>query len=54
MVKSKKSNFRKNCNSKGFSLNGTKAKKINTSTAYDTCSEQLSAIWRAFAAYQIF
>ena len=42
MVKSKKSNFRKNRNPKEFSPNGAKAKKINASTVYDTCSEQLS------------
>jgi hypothetical protein len=42
MVESKKSNFRKNRNPKGFSPNGARAKKINASTAFDTCSEQLS------------
>jgi hypothetical protein len=42
MVKSKKSNFRKNRNPKGFRTNGAKAKKINASTIYNTCSEQLS------------
>ena len=42
MVKSKKSNFPKNRNPKGFSPNGAKAKKINASTAFDTCREQLS------------
>ena len=42
MVKSKKSNFRKNRNPKGFNPNGAKAKKISASTAFDTCSEQLS------------
>jgi hypothetical protein len=42
MVKSKKSDFSKNRNPKGFSPKGAKAKKINASTAYDTCSEQLS------------
>jgi hypothetical protein len=42
MVKSKKSNFRKNRNPKELSPNGAKAKKINASTAYETCSEQLS------------
>ena len=42
MVKSKKSNFRKNRNSKGFGQNGAKAKRINASTTFDTCSEQLS------------
>ena len=42
MVKSKKSKFRKNRNPKGFIPNGARAKKINASTAFDTCSEQLS------------
>jgi hypothetical protein len=42
MVKSTKSNFRKNRNPKGSSPTDAKAKKINASTTYDTCSEQLS------------
>ena len=42
MVKSKKSDFRKNRNTKGRRANGSRPKKINASTAYDTCSEQLS------------
>ncbi len=42
MVKSKKSNFRKNRNIKKHRENGARAKKIDASTAYDTCSEQLS------------
>jgi hypothetical protein len=42
MVKPRKSNLRENRKPKGFRPNGTKAKKINASTAYDTCSEQLS------------
>ncbi len=42
MVKSKKSDFRKNRNTKGCSANSSRPKKINASTAYDTCSEQLS------------
>ena len=42
MVKSKKSDFRKNRNGKECSENHLKAKKINASTVYDTCSEQLS------------
>jgi hypothetical protein len=42
MVKTKKSNFGKNRNHKGFNPNGGRAKKINASTAFDTCSEQLS------------
>ena len=42
MVKTKKSDFSKNRNTKGFNANGARAKKINASTAYNTCSEQLS------------
>jgi len=42
MVKSKKSNFPKNRNPKGFGPNGARAKKINASTAFDSCREQLS------------
>ena len=42
MVKSKKSKNRKNRKTKGFSPNGARARKINASTAYETCSEQLS------------
>jgi len=43
MVKSTKSNFQQNRNSKGFNENRTRASKINASTPYETCSEQLSA-----------
>ena len=42
MVKTKKSDFRKNRNTKGRNSNRARAKKINASTSYDTCSEQLS------------
>jgi hypothetical protein len=42
MVKSKKSDLRKNRNGKGSNQNRSRAKKINASTVYDTCSEQLS------------
>ena len=42
MVKSRKSNFRKNRNKKGRKTNRTKARKINASTPFETCSEQLS------------
>ncbi len=42
MVKTRKSEFSENRNYKGFSADGVRAKKINASTAYDTCSEQLS------------
>jgi hypothetical protein len=33
---------KKNLNRKGLNKNRTKARKINASTAYETCSEQLS------------
>jgi len=42
MVKSNKSKNRKNRKGKGFKKNPAKAKKINASTVYETCSEQLS------------
>ncbi len=42
MVKSKKSKSWQNGNKKGVAKKSTKARKINASTAYETCSEQLS------------
>jgi hypothetical protein len=42
MVKRRKHNSRKNRNRKGLSKKRTRARKINASTAYDTCTEQLS------------
>jgi len=42
MVKSNKSKKRRNRKGKGFNEKSARAKKINASTAYDTCSEQLS------------
>ena len=42
MVKRRKKNTRKNRNRKGFSQNQANASKINASTAYETCTEQLS------------
>jgi len=42
MVKRKKNNNRKNRSRKGFCKNRATAIKINASTAYDTCTEQLS------------
>jgi hypothetical protein len=42
MVKRRKNNNRKNRNRKGFCQNRAKARKINASTAYETCTEQLS------------
>jgi hypothetical protein len=42
MVKRRKNNTNKKHNSKGFTQNGTEARKINASTVYETCTEQLS------------
>lgn len=54
MVKSKKSNFQKNRNKKGCTANPAKAKKINASTQYDTCSEQLSPFGGLLALIKFF
>ena len=42
MVKRRKNNTKKKRNGKGFKENGTKARKIDASTVYETCTEQLS------------
>ena len=42
MVKRQKKNTRKNRIRKGFSKNRVKARKINASAPYETCTEQLS------------
>ena len=42
MVKQRKKNSRKKRNGKGFHKNRAEARKINASTAYETCTEQLS------------
>ncbi len=42
MVKQRKKNIRKNRSGKGFKKNRVRARKINASTGYDTCTEQLS------------
>ena len=42
MVKRRKHNSRKNRNRKGLNGKRARARKINASTAYDTCTEQLS------------
>ena len=42
MVKQRKKSNKKRRNGKGFKANGAKARKINASTAYETCTEQLS------------
>ena len=42
MVKRRKNNTKKKRNGKGFKENGAKARKIDASTAFETCTEQLS------------
>lgn len=42
MVKSNKSKKRQNRKCKGFKANSARARKINASTPYETCTEQLS------------
>ncbi len=42
MVKQRKNNTKKKRNGKGFKENGAKARKINASTVFETCTEQLS------------
>jgi len=42
MVKRQKNNTRKKRSRKGFKRNVAKARKINASTSYETCTEQLS------------
>ena len=42
MVKYRKSNPRKNRNKKDRAANRPKARRINASTPFETCSEQLS------------
>ena len=42
MVKQQKKSNKKRRNGKGFKANGAKARKINASMIYETCTEQLS------------
>jgi hypothetical protein len=42
MVKQQKKHSNKKRSSKGFKANSTEARRINASTGYDTCTEQLS------------
>jgi len=42
MVKQRKKNTKKKRNGKGFKENGAEARKINASTVFETCTEQLS------------
>ena len=54
MVKQRKKNIRKSRNSKGFNANRAGARKINASTHYDTCTEQLSPFGGLLALIKFF
>ena len=54
MVKSSKSDSRQNCNGKGIVASRTKANKIDASTAYETCTEQLSPFGGLLAMIKFF
>ena len=54
MVKRRKQNTRKNRVRKGFCKNRTKARKINASTHYETCTEQLSPFGGLLALIKFF
>jgi hypothetical protein len=54
MVKRQKKNTRKNRIGKGFCKNRAKARKINASTPYETCTEQLSPFGGLLALIKFF
>jgi len=54
MVKHRKRNTKKKCNGKDFNGNGVEARKINASTAYETCREQLSPFGGLLALIKFF
>ena len=54
MVKSSKSDSQQNCNCKGSIKSRSRANKINASTPYETCSEQLSPFGGLLAMIKFF
>jgi hypothetical protein len=54
MVKSNKSKNRRNRKNKGIRENAARARKINASTQYETCSEQLSPFGGLLAMIKFF
>ena len=54
MVKSNKTKNRRNRKNKGIKGNADKARKINASTPYETCSEQLSPFGGLLAMIKFF
>ena len=54
MVKQRKKSNRKGCNGKGFKANGAQARKIDASTLFETCTEQLSPFGGLLALIKFF
>lgn len=54
MVKRRKNCTSKNRTRKGFCKNQTRARKINASTVYETCTEQLSPFGGLLALIKFF
>jgi len=54
MAKQLKKNNRKKTSSKGFRANRAKVCKINASTPYETCTEQLSPFGGLLAVIKLF
>jgi len=54
MVKQLEKNNRKRRSGKGFTANSAKAGKINASTIYETCDEQLSPFGGLLAVIKFF
>ena len=54
MVKVRKKNNRKRRNSKGFNKDRAKARKINASTVFETCTDQLSPFGGLLALIKFF
>jgi hypothetical protein len=54
MVKQRKKSNKKRCNGKGFKANGAQARKIDASTLFETCTEQLSPFGGLLALIKFF
>jgi len=54
MVKQRKKSNKKSCNGKGFKANGAGARKIDASTLFETCTEQLSPFGGLLALIKFF
>lgn len=54
MVKQRRKSNKKGCNGKGFTANGAQARKIDASTVFETCTEQLSPFGGLLALIKFF